>query len=231
MTANRTILRTGARVLALTLTLTLPLAGLGGGLVASPAAAQEAPPAAAKLDQAQQADLKRISEYLNGITTLQARFIQIASNGSYAEGNFFLSRPGRLRIEYDPPVQQLIVADGSWLIYYDKKLDEVSYLGLDSTPAGIFLRKHIDMTGDGLVVTGLSRDPGVIRVGLVQKDDPLSGHVTLVFADKPLALRKWIVVDAQGVQTTVALLGVQTGIKLDPKLFKFVQPNTIPGDG
>ena len=43
----------------------------------------------------------------------------------------------------------------------------------------------------------------------------------LVFSDKPLELRKWVVTDTQGVKTTVSLLGPEFGIRLDPGLFNY----------
>jgi len=36
----------------------------------------------------------------------------------------------------------------------------------------------------------------------------------------PLALRQWVVIDAQGLRTTVALQNTQSNISLDPRLFR-----------
>ena len=57
-------------------------------------------PANAALSQEDKDDLARISAYLNSITTLTGKFTQVSSNGSYAEGTFYLKKPGRLRFEY-----------------------------------------------------------------------------------------------------------------------------------
>ena len=53
--------------------------------------------AAAAPTDADKRDLGRIEDYFNGITTLQARFLQLSPNGRTAEGNLYISRPGRLR--------------------------------------------------------------------------------------------------------------------------------------
>ena len=53
-----------------------------------------------------------------------------------------------------------------------------------------------------------------------------TGSITLVFSDKPLVLKKWIVIDAQNIKTTVNLNGIETGVKLDPKLFTFSPEQT-----
>src|SRR5262245_55836379 len=96
--------------------------------VASSFAASRAIPA--KLTDEQKADVAKIETYLNSIRTLRARFLQVADNGGTAEGTVLLSRPGRMKIDYDPPSPHLIIADGSLLIYYEKRLKQTSYLPL-----------------------------------------------------------------------------------------------------
>ena len=48
-----------------------------------------------------------------------------------------------------------------------------------------------------------------------------SGAVTLVFSDHPFALRKWEVVDAQGMTTQVALVDPQFDVEIDKGLFDY----------
>jgi len=195
-------------------------------IAAGPVQAAKAP---FSLSAADRADLSRVENYINGIGTLQARFLQASSNGAYAEGTLTLSRPGKMRLQYDPPVQMLIVADGKWLIYKDTELDQVTYLPLDSTPAGIIVRKNMSFFSDDVTVTGIERGPGVLSVTVTGKD-PEEGSMTLVFADKPLALRKWIVIDPQGVKTSVSLLSSRYGIAVDPSLFIVKQPEATNPD-
>ena len=177
----------------------------------------------ATLNQADKADVTRIEEYLNGLRTLQSRFLQIASNGSTAEGTLYIQRPGRMRIEYDPPTPVLIVADGLHLIYFDKELEQVTHVGLDASPAGILLQEKVALSGD-LTITKFERGPSVFRVTVVRGKDTNEGSLTLVFGDSPLSLRKWTVVDPQGVATEVALQNPQPGGTLKPELFKFSAP-------
>jgi outer membrane lipoprotein-sorting protein len=46
----------------------------------------------------------------------------------------------------------------------------------------------------------------------------------MVFADNPLELRQWIVVDPQGLTTTVALSEMRSNVELDPNLFFIEDP-------
>jgi len=176
------------------------------------------------------ADLARIERHLNGIKTMQARFLQISSDGSYSEGMIHLSRPGRMRIEYDPPSPIMVIADGSSLIYVDKEMKQATAVLLSLTPADLLLRENLSLNSEEILITGFKRSPGIIRVSLVKAESPLDGQLTLVFSDMPLELRKWAVNDAQGVKTTVSLLGSRFGIKVDKTLFDYEMPNPFKTD-
>jgi outer membrane lipoprotein-sorting protein len=203
------------------------LALAAGGLVAgsgiSPVFA--AAPRGTLSDQ-DRADVARVEDYLNAIRTLSARFMQISDGGGTAEGKLYLSRPGKLRLEYDPPVPILLVANGSFLIHYDKQLKAVTHLPLDSTPAGLLVREHVVLSGD-VTVTSVERGPGSLRVSVVQSKDPQAGRITLVFSERPFALSNWQVTDAQGSVTRVALIDPRAGVQLDPALFRFTDPGML----
>jgi outer membrane lipoprotein-sorting protein len=200
-------------------------------LLAFPAVA--APPRKS-LSAQDRADVQRAEEYLNSFSTLKARFLQVSANGGQAEGQAYLSRPGRMRLQYDPPSPLLVVADGRFLIVHDRQLDAPSYIPLNSTPAGILVRADVRLDGKDVAVTRVVRQPGVLNISMVEAEDPGAGELTLVFSERPFALRQWRVVDAQGQTTSVSLYESQTGMALDGKLFefkdqKFLTPNLQGG--
>ena len=207
-----------SKILGLMLALALTLAAWG---------ADAADKAKLPLSERDKADIERAEAYLNGITTLKARFLQISPNGTSVEGDAYLARPGKLRLQYDPPSPLLVVADGSFLIVHDRQLGEPSYLPLDSTPAGVLVRANVKLNGGDVTTTRVVRLPGVVRVSLVQSDDPAAGEITLVFSDAPFALRQWQVKDAQNQITTVSLFEAQSGLTLDSKLFQFQDPKFL----
>jgi outer membrane lipoprotein-sorting protein len=170
-------------------------------------------------------DIRRVEEYLNNLRTVKARFLQVTSTGGYAEGNLFISRPGKMRIEYKPPVQILIIADGQWLIYNDKELEQVTYVDLQSTPAGVLVAENISFSDGEYHVAKIERGANTLNVDVTKKADSAEGAVTLIFSDHPLVLKKWAITDAQGVRTTVSLLGTKFGLPVDPNLFKFDDPD------
>jgi outer membrane lipoprotein-sorting protein len=181
----------------------------------SSALAQENP---VQLSAQDRQDLARVAEYLTSITTMKARFLQVSSRGGFAEGELLLRRPGRLRFEYDPPVPVLIIADGLALIYYDKELENATYLPLWDTPFWFLLGSELSLEED-VKILSVTRGPATLALRFAMADQPEQGTVEISFSDNPLQLRKWNVVDAQGVVTSVSLLDPQFDVKIPPQAF------------
>ena len=77
----------------------------------------DAPPKAGAASPAGETDpatlLAQANAYFNGITTLTGSFIQIGADGRRIGGKLTLSKPGRLRFDYDQPSPLEVVADGT----------------------------------------------------------------------------------------------------------------------
>jgi len=157
---------------------------------------------------------------INAIQTMKARFTQNSTDGSTVEGSVYISKPGRLRIEYDPPIPVLVVANGDYFTFVDKELNQYSYLSLDATPAGVLLKKSMDLIGADLDVLNVQEDLGIVNITVTSKTDPTVGNLSLIFTAKPFAFRQWQVTDAQGVTTSVTLQNMETGVHLNKDLFK-----------
>ncbi|WP_200343718.1 LolA family protein, partial [Rhodovibrio sodomensis] len=166
----------------------------------------------------------RVEQYLTGIKTLHGRFAQSTSNGGQATGEVWLERPGKLRFEYDPPNDILIVSNGSMLLYFDRELGQTSYIPLSQTPLGFLVKETVDLRNlEDYHFAGLDRGQGEIAVWVAQDgvEAGQPGSLRLVLQAEPLALKGWRVVDQQGTVTRVALNGVETGVALEDDLFDF----------
>jgi outer membrane lipoprotein-sorting protein len=206
---------------------------IGPGLLATLLVGATARAAAAQLSAADQADLARIEAYLNGMRTLKARFLQVAPDGSTAEGVAWLERPGRMRFQYDPPSPLLLVAGHGLFFFHDSQINQTTNLPLDATPLGLLLQDNLHLSG-AVTVMGIERLPGQIQVTMVRTASPGDGSLTLVFSDAPLALRQWSVVDARQQETRVTLFNIELGGSFDQKLFVFIPEtgsSSSPGGG
>ncbi len=168
--------------------------------------------------------LKRAEDYLNTLGNMQARFLQVNPDGSTHEGDVYVARPGKMRINYDLPAQMMVVADGKWLIYVDKEVNEASYLDLNDTPAGLLLKANMSFSDKGVKLRGVRLGKGTVEITASQAKEPAAGKLTFVFSDAPFELRQWRVVDAQNQEVAVTLFEQHFGGKLDGKLFEYEKP-------
>ncbi|MEO1490521.1 MAG: outer membrane lipoprotein carrier protein LolA [Pseudomonadota bacterium] len=180
-------------------------------------------PALPATAQVNAGDLVRISNYLNGISTMEGTFIQVGPDGDLSEGLFYMRRPGRIRFEYQPPNPTLIVSDGFWVGVYDTLDNTLDRFPLSETPLDLLLRERVNLREEG-AVRSIERSEGQLRVTAVDPDAPDQGSITMVLTDNPLELTQWIVVDAEGLATTVALSEIRRNVKLDPNIFRIEDP-------
>lgn len=178
---------------------------------------------AAALPPAEREAVARIEAWLQGITTLRARFTQLAPDGRMSTGRVFLHRPGRLRFDYDPPSRVQLIATDWRLVFVDWAARQVNVLPLSQTPLAFLLDEQVRLSGD-LEVRAVQRRAGELAVEVVRTKEPDQGRVVLVFAEQPLELRRWAVTDPQGLTTTVLIEEPEYGVALDPALFRFRDP-------
>lgn len=189
-----------------------------------PVRAEEEAPQLPTLSVKDQKDVERIEAYLNTLKSISANFLQVDDHGSIMTGSIAIWRPGRMRVTYDPPSKDFIVADGRMVHIWDDELKSQTNVDQDASLANFILRDPIKLSGD-VMVTKIARSPAKLEVSLVQVDDPGQGTLTLVFEDKPLKLRQWKVLDPQGRTTGVNLENTQEDVGFSKKLFEFVPPN------
>ena len=204
----------------------LALSLLAPAASAAPARAQPrgAPaPQPAPLSERERAELVAAAEaWLNRLTSVKARFLQIAQNGAAAEGTAWIVRPGRMRFEYDQEPLLLVASHGQFF-YYDRSLRQPSVVPVTSTPLGLLLREQVRFTGD-VTVSRVERGGGMFRITLHRTAAPGEGRLTLVFSENPVELKQWVVVDAQGQETRVSLYAQEYGARYPSLLFEFNDP-------
>lgn len=164
-------------------------------------------------------------KYLNSITGLTGDFIQ-TSNGRQEKGVFSMLRPGRVRLDYDNmPVQ--LISDGHDLYFFDKSLDQITTVPVTSTPAGILVRKNIDLKNADINVVETNDFKNTFSLKLNLRGQEGLGHMTVVFDKKPIKLNSWSVVDATGATTDVMFRGLTEKTKFAKDFFQISRHKTI----
>ena len=168
-------------------------------------------------------------KYLNSITGLTGDFVQV-NNGIKQHGVFSMLRPGRVRLDYnDMPVQ--LISDGDDLYFFDKSLDQITTVPLTSTPAGILVRKKIDLENADIVVSETKKENDTFALKLHLKNQEGLGNMLVVFNNSPVVLNSWTVVDATGNKTDVVFSGLKEKTNFGKDYFQIQRHKTVSASG
>lgn len=163
--------------------------------------------------------LATLSGYLNGLTTVEADFTQVNADGTVSTGRIYIKRPGRVRFEYGPPDRSLVLASaGSVAIFDGKSNQPPEQYPLNKTPLNLILGANIDL-GRAKMVVGQRADGTSTRITAQDPAHPEYGTIELVFTDRPVELRQWIITDDLGQKTTVILGQMVKGKDYGASLF------------
>ncbi len=186
-------------------------------MLAAPAMAQEIP-------------LSELSRYLNALQTAQGEFTQVNGDGTISTGTIYIKRPGRIRFEYNPPDDTLVVAGGGSVAIFDPRSNAgPDRYPLAQTPLNIILQRDVNL-GQARMVTAHTSDGPTTTITAQDPAHPEYGNIQLVFTANPTELRQWIVTDDGGNQTTVILGDLAKGGRIGDILFN-IQAETAKRGG
>jgi len=172
-----------------------------------------------KLTSQQKQTVIQINTYLNKLTDLKGRFLQVNPDDSQQKGKFYLKRPGRIRFDYSPPSLQRIMSDGKFLIIEDRDINTVDKFPLKNTPFRILLAAQVNIVRDAFIKNVIETDE-LTSIILIDRNGSAIGQIELVFTKDPIfELKEWKVIDTQGQTTRVILSHLNFSDKIDKKLF------------
>jgi outer membrane lipoprotein-sorting protein len=187
------------------------------GAAALPAFA--AAPRPAPLTDDDRALVDKAAAYLDSLGQVKGRFTQTGPTGAVASGVLYLNRPGKARFEYEGPAQRLVVSDGRTVMVYDGRLKTVKRYPLGSTPLALFLQRHVRLD-QKVVVDRVDHIADGFSIVAHDGRHESQGHIILTFADNPMSLKDWAIVDGRGARTEVRISDFAPTSGLDPALFQ-----------
>jgi chaperone LolA len=162
----------------------------------------------------------QVEHYLDGLSSWSADFKQTISDGDNK-----VLRPGKFRWDYTEPSEQLVLADGKKLWFYDKDLAQANVRDMDATLAST---PAVLLSGNGSVGTqfDISALPPAEGLQWFQlKPKHLDSDFALIkigFADGELA-QMWLT-DKLGQITRLSFSNAKRNQKFAPDLFSFTPP-------
>ena len=168
---------------------------------------------------AERISLNKISDYINGLTTLQADFEQINSDGSIDRGKLYIRRPGRMRLEYTAPNNALVIAGaGSVAIFDDKSKNGPTLFPLKKTPLNLLLKKNVDLSKNEMITEHTANNENTFIVA----NDPKrksQGSIKMVFSNSPVSLQGWTITNQSNQKTKIILDKLDKKTKIPLYLF------------
>ena len=168
---------------------------------------------------AEKISLNKISDYINGLTTLQADFEQINSDGSIDKGKLYIRRPGRMRLEYTDPNNALVIAGaGSVAIFDDKSKNGPTLFPLKKTPLNLLLKKNVDLSKNEMITEHTANNENTF---IVAKDPKRKsqGSIKMVFSNSPVSLQGWTITNQSNQKTKIILDKLDKKTKIPLYLF------------
>jgi outer membrane lipoprotein-sorting protein len=176
--------------------------------------------AASALNPEQSAIINRVNNYLSNMQVLSGKFVQVGPDGGRTQGEFYISKPGKVRFEYDDPSPIELIADGQSVVVRDRRLATQDVYPLSQTPLRFLLADHVDLMKD-TTLSAVYADDVFITVVVEEKNGIVgSSRLMMMFAAKDMQLKQWTVTDPQGYDTTVAVYNLDTSRRPDPGMFK-----------
>ena len=168
---------------------------------------------------AEKISLNKISDYINGLTTLQADFEQINSDGSIDRGKLYIRRPGRMRLEYTAPNNALVIAGaGSVAIFDDKSKNGPTLFPLKKTPLNLLLKKNVDLSKNEMITEHTANNENTF---IVAKDPKRKsqGSIKMMFSNSPVSLQGWTITNQSNQKTKIILDKLDKKTKIPLYLF------------
>ncbi|KQS83941.1 MULTISPECIES: outer membrane lipoprotein carrier protein LolA [unclassified Rhizobium] len=168
--------------------------------------------------QAQTAVAQKIADHFASVKTMSGEFVQFGPRGEQTGGKFFISRPGKIRFNYDAPSPMRVIADGKSVVIGNQKMKTWDIYPLSKTPLKLLLSDNIDLTGK--MVRDVKEEADLITIVLGDRSVFGDSTITLMFDPKTYDLRQWTITDAQKKDTSVMIFNVKNGIPMDDKVFR-----------
>ena len=162
------------------------------------------------------ADIVQQAEgWFANVTTMRADFTQSASDESVAEGKIVMRRPSRLKITYDGAPALNLITTPVWLHVDQPDERRVTSYPISETPLSLILADPVSLRPTGYETIVTERAGGITQITIYKDSGEGAGRLTLEFVASPFQLRRWIVEDVAGMQTSVTLQNMAFGLPVE----------------
>jgi outer membrane lipoprotein-sorting protein len=160
----------------------------------------------------------QIKKFFENLITLEANFIQVSPSGNVSNGKVYLDLPGKLRIDYEKPKNLLITCKGFWIVIQDRESKTTNNIPLKNSPFALLL-ENTSFLNNQNIKTEYNIEAGIISLKLKSQNKDNQESLVLEFSENPFSLKKWVIQDSLGENTTVLIQNAKYNNKLSHLLF------------
>ena len=160
--------------------------------------------------------IKLIKDYLGDIKTLQAEFSQTNQTEDIMTGIFFLKKPGKIRLSYDPPQNLQIVSKQQAVLIFDPKNGGSGPLTypLHSTPLSFLIKNDLSLF---ISENGESLELGDLIIFKVRNPQY---NLSIEFNKNPVSLLGWEFENQMGELIKIRLNNIHKNKYISDEIFK-----------
>jgi outer membrane lipoprotein-sorting protein len=175
--------------------------------------------APAQPSQSDRETVEALSAHFAAVPTMTGEFLQFGPNGDQTAGVFYISRPGKIRFNYEKPAALEVISNGKTVAVHNRRLKTWDFYPLDKTPLNLLLADKVQF--DDKTIRNVVNEPDLTTV--VMAGDKVLGNtlLTLMFDPESFDLRQWTIRDAKGAETSVMIFNVQKNVEISEKFFEF----------
>lgn len=168
--------------------------------------------------------LNNVEKYLNDIKYFKANFIQDnKDNSELSEGIFYLSRPGKLRIDYLNPFEASLYTNNQTTTYYDKELDEITTIKTSKTPLHFLLNENITFKDNSFKIVDIENKKENIMISFIENKKEDQGKLILNFKKNPLILSSIKLITEDNQEIEMSLFDI-SNLPIKNSTFNFINP-------
>ncbi len=163
-------------------------------------------------------DVEEIRSYLKDLNNITADFVQRDSYGNKQYGKLYMSRPGKMRWDYQTPQELTVIINGLKVYYYDKQLDQASQYVGDKGLVNLIADEDI-FNSTEVSFVGINAHEKLLEANF--KSNKTSDEFSFIFATNPLHLLGCAVKKKSGDNLWIKFKNLAVHNEVDPSIFKF----------
>lgn len=150
------------------------------------------------------------------IQTISATFKQLTEDNIKITGEFYLKKPNKIIWKYLTPYPIIILIKDNTLVYYDQKLDEISYRNVKNSIFSVILGDHLNLSQK---VVSATKESSFKQITLKDKFSNEPFLLQFFFKSSPFTLQKLVLSDLTQELSNITFTSFKKNVPVADAIF------------